>query len=141
MTVWTVVGLFDKMTKLSARKIASSISDVTKMFVFLFSSKSSRKNSCMRLRDIASRPLKVLDFLLIMTSKKIVVSLAIMGAVLTTFARALSSFVVSMIGDRLFESRDLVVNRIAKGFSTSGYAAMSVSIFLFIVSGFIIDLS
>ena len=42
----------------------------------------------------------MLDFLLIMTSKNIVVSLAIMGAILTTFARALSSFVVSMIGDR-----------------------------------------
>ena len=83
----------------------------------------------------------MLDFLLIMTSKNIVVSLAIMGAILTTFARTLSSFVVSMIGDRSFESRDLAVNRIAKGFSTSGYAAMSVSIFLFIVSGFIIDLS
>ena len=83
----------------------------------------------------------MLDFLLIMTSKNIVVSLAIMGAILTTFARALSSFVVSMIGDRSFESRDLAVNRIAKGFSTTGYAAMSVSIFLFIVSGLIIDLS
>ena len=83
----------------------------------------------------------MLDFLLIMTSKNIVVSLAIMGAILTTFARALSTFVVSVIGDRSFESRDLAVNRIAKGFSTSGYAAMSASIFLFIVSGFIIDLS
>ena len=74
----------------------------------------------------------MLDFLLIMTSKNIVVSLAIMGAILSTFARALSSFVVSMIGDRPFESRDVAVNRIAKGFSTSGYAAMSVSIFLFL---------
>ena len=83
----------------------------------------------------------MLDFLLLMTSKNIVVSIAIMGAILTTFARTLSSFVVSMIGDRSFESRDLAVNRIAKGFSTSGYVAMSVSIFLFIVSGFIIDLS
>ena len=82
----------------------------------------------------------MLDFLLIMTSKNIVVSLAIMGAILSTFARALSSFVVSMIGDRRFESRDLAVNRIARGFSTSGYVAMSLSIFLFIVSGFIIDL-
>ena len=83
----------------------------------------------------------MLDFLLLVTSKNIVVSLAIMGAILTTFATALSSFVVSLIGDWRFESRELAVNRIAKGFSTSGYAAMSVSIFLFIVSGFIIDLS
>ena len=82
----------------------------------------------------------MLDSLLLMTSKNIVVSLAVLGAILTTFARALSSFVVSLIGDRRFESRDLAVNRIAKGFSTSGYVAMSVSIFLFIVSGFIIDL-
>ena len=83
----------------------------------------------------------MLDSLLLMTSKNIVVLLAVMGAILTTFARALSSFVVSLIGDRRFESRDLAVNRIAKGFSTIGYAAMSISIFLFIVSGFIIDLS
>ena len=82
----------------------------------------------------------MLDFLLLITSKNLVVSLAIMGAILTTFARALSGFVVSLIGDRRFESRDLAVNWITKGFSTSGYAAMSVSIFLFIVSGFIIDL-
>ena len=38
----------------------------------------------------------MLDFLLLVTSKNIVVSLAIMGAILTTFARALSGFVVSM---------------------------------------------
>ena len=83
----------------------------------------------------------MLDFLLLVTSKTIVVSLAIMGAIFTTFATALSTFVVSLIGDRRFESRDLAVNRIARGFSTSGYVAMSLSIFLFIVSGFIIDLS
>ena len=82
----------------------------------------------------------MLDFLLHMTSKPIVVSLAILGAILTTFARALSSILVSLIGDRRFRSRDLAINWIAKGFSTSGYVAMSVSIFLFIVSGFIIDL-
>ena len=58
----------------------------------------------------------MLDFLLLVTSKNIVVSLAIMGAILTTFARALSGFVVSLIGDRRFESRDLAVNRIAKVF-------------------------
>ena len=82
----------------------------------------------------------MLDFLLVITSKSIVVAFAIVGAILTTFPKALSSFVVSLIGDRRFLSRDLAINRIAQGFSTSGYVAMSVSIFLFIVSGFIIDL-
>ena len=82
----------------------------------------------------------MLDFLLLMTSKTIVVSLAVIGAILTTFAGALSSFVVSLIGGQRFQSRDVAINRLAKGFSTSGYVAMSVSIFLFIVSGFIIDL-
>ena len=52
------MGLFERITKLSAKKIASSISEVTKMLVFWFSSKSSRKNSCIKLRDIASRPRK-----------------------------------------------------------------------------------
>ena len=83
----------------------------------------------------------MLDFLLLVTSKNIVVSLAVTGAIFTTFAKALSGFVVSLIGDRRFESRDLAVNRIARGFSTSGYVAMSLSILMFIVSGFIIDLS
>ena len=82
----------------------------------------------------------MLDFLLLVSSKSIVVSFALLGAILTTFARALSSLVVSLIGDRHFRSRDLAINRITKGLSTSGYVAMSVSIFLFIVSGFIIDL-
>ena len=82
----------------------------------------------------------MLDFLLLVTSKNIVVSLAVTGAIFTTFAKALSGFVVSLIGDWHFQSRDLAINRIAKGFSKSGYVAMSVSIFLFIVSGFIIDL-
>ena len=82
----------------------------------------------------------MLDFLLHMTSKPMVVSLAILGAILTTFARALSTIVVSLVGDRRFQSRDLAINLISKGLSTSGYVAMSVSIFLFIVSGFIIDL-
>ena len=57
----------------------------------------------------------MLDFLLHMTSKPMVVSLAILGAILTTFARALSSIVVSLIGDRRFQSRDLAINLIAKG--------------------------
>ena len=82
----------------------------------------------------------MLDFLLLMTSKYMVVSLAILVAILTTFARALSSFMVSLIGDKHFQSRDIAKNRIARGFITIGYVAMSVSIFLFIVSGFIIDL-
>ena len=82
----------------------------------------------------------MLDFLLHMTSKPIIVSLAILGAILTTFARALGGILGSLIGDRRFQSRDLAINLIAKGLSTSGYVAMSVSIFLFIVSGFIIDL-
>ena len=79
----------------------------------------------------------MLDFLLLISSKSIVVSLAILGAILTTFARALSSFVVLLIE---FQSRDLAIKRIAKVLTTSGYLAMTVSIFLFIVSGFIIDL-
>ena len=61
----------------------------------------------------------MLDFLLHMTSKPMVVSLAILGAILTTFARALSTIVVSLIGDRRFQRRDLAINLIAKGLSTS----------------------
>ena len=80
----------------------------------------------------------MLDFLFLISSKPIIVSLAILGALLTTFARALSSFLVFLID---FQSPDLAINRIAKGFTMSGYVAMTASIFLFIVSGFIIDLN
>ena len=79
----------------------------------------------------------MLDFLLLVSSKPIVVSLAILGAILTTFAGALSSFAVLLIG---FKSRDLAIKQIAKVLTASGYLAMTVSILLFIVSGFIIDL-
>ena len=79
----------------------------------------------------------MLDFLFFISSKKIVVSLAILGAILTTFARALSGFLVLLID---FQSRDLAIKRIAKVLTTGGYLAMTASIFLFIVSGFIIDL-
>ena len=79
----------------------------------------------------------MLDFLLLISSKPIVVSLAILGAILTTFARALGSFVALLIE---FESRELAIKRIVKVLTTSGYLAMTVSIFLFIVSGFIVDL-
>ncbi len=79
----------------------------------------------------------MLDFLLLISSKPIVVSLAILGAILTTFARTLGSFVALFIE---FEIRELAIKRIVKVLTTSGYLAMTVSIFLFIVSGFIIDL-
>ena len=78
--------------------------------------------------------------MLVMTSKTVVVSLAILGAILTTFARAFSNLLVVMCAGRRVQSRDLAIKRISKGFTTIGYAAMSLSIFLFIVSGFIIDL-
>ena len=80
------------------------------------------------------------DLMLVMTSKTVVVSLAILGAILTTFARSFSNLLVVLCPGRRVQSRDSATKRISKGFITIGYVAMSLSIFLFIVSGFIIDL-
>ena len=81
------------------------------------------------------------DFLFVMTSKQVVVAFALLGALLSTFPKSLSNLVVSCFGNKRLHNRQLAIRQTKKLFVTVGYATMSLSILLFIVSGFIIDLS
>jgi len=82
----------------------------------------------------------VIEFALLATSKAVVVTLAIIGAVLTSFAKVIAGALAYVLSSARVESPKAVQNKIAKILVCLGYAAMSISIFLFIVSGFIIDL-
>lgn len=82
----------------------------------------------------------MIEFALLATSKAVVVTLAIIGAVLTSFAKVIAGALAYVLSGARVQSPKAVQNRIAKILVWLGYAAMSISIFLFIVSGFIIDL-
>jgi len=82
----------------------------------------------------------VIEFALLATSKAVVVTLAIIGAVLTSFSKVIAGAVAYVLSGTRVQSPNAVRNKIAKILVWLGYAAMSISIFLFIVSGFIIDL-
>ena len=82
----------------------------------------------------------MIEFVLLATSKTIVVSLAVIGAGLTTFAKTASGAVVAVLGAGRIQSPKALRNKITKILVWLGYIAMSVSVFLFIVSGFIVDL-
>ncbi|NBT42470.1 MAG: hypothetical protein EBT20_18760 [Alphaproteobacteria bacterium] len=83
----------------------------------------------------------MLDFLLVMTSKQVVVAFALVGALLSTFPKSLGNLVVSCFGNKRLHNRELAIRQTTKLFVTVGYSTMFLSILLFIVSGFIIDLS
>jgi len=82
----------------------------------------------------------VIELAVLATSKTVVVTLAIIGAVFSTFAKVIGGAVVSVLFGARVKSQKAVRNKIAKILVWLGYAAMSISIFLFIVSGFIVDL-
>ena len=82
----------------------------------------------------------MIEFALLATSKAVVVTLAIIGAVLTSFSKVIAGAVAYVLSAARVQSPNAVRNKIAKILVWLGYAAMSISIFLFIVSGFIIDL-
>ena len=82
----------------------------------------------------------MIEFALLATSKAVVVTLAIIGAVLTSFSKVIAGAVAYVLSGARVQSPKAVRNKIAKILVWLGYTAMSISIFLFIVSGFIIDL-
>lgn len=82
----------------------------------------------------------MIEFALLATSKAVVVTLAIIGAVLTSFSKVIAGAVAYVLSGARVQISKAVRNKISKILVWLGYAAMSISIFLFIVSGFIIDL-
>ena len=81
----------------------------------------------------------MIELVLLATSKSIVVSLAVIGAGLTTFAKGIGGGVVAVLGVGRIQSPQATRKKITKILVSLGYTAMSMSVFLFIVSGFIVD--
>ena len=81
----------------------------------------------------------MIELVLLATSKTIVVSLAVIGAGVTTFAKVIGGAVVAVLGVGRIQSREATRNKITKILVWLGYTSMSMSVFLFIVSGFIVD--
>ena len=82
----------------------------------------------------------MIELVQLATSKVIVVSLAVIGAGLTTFAKGIAGAVVAVLGVGRIQNPKAVRNKITKTLVRLGYIAMFLSVFLFIVSGFIVDL-
>ena len=82
----------------------------------------------------------MIELVQLATSKVTVVSLAVVGAGLTTFAKGIGGVVVAVLGVGRVQNPKAVRNKITKILVWLGYGAMSLSVFLFIVSGFIVDL-
>ena len=82
----------------------------------------------------------MIELVQLATSKVIVVSLAVVGAGLTTFAKGIGGVAVAVLGVGRVRNPKAVRNKITKILVWLGYSAMSLSVFLFIVSGFIVDL-
>ena len=81
----------------------------------------------------------MIDLVLLATSKAMVVSFAVIGAGLTTFAKGIGGAVVAVLGVGRIKSPEATRNKITKILVWLGYTTMSMSVFLFIVSGFIVD--
>jgi len=83
----------------------------------------------------------LIELLHLTTSKPVVVSLAIVGAILATFAPGIGRILVIFLTAENTPKRVSILNRNTKIVLWFGYMIMFLSIFLFIVSGFIVDLS
>ena len=82
----------------------------------------------------------MIELVQLATSKATVVSLAVVGAGLTTFAKGIGGVAVSILGVGRVQNPKAVRNKTTKILVWLGYGAMSLIVFLFIVSGFIVDL-
>lgn len=85
---------------------------------------------------MASRILNFLEILFLVSSKSVVVSLAICGAFLAFVAPKVRQRSKSMIEGNISNIKE----RTSKLCSTIGYLLTALSIFLFIIAGFISDL-
>ena len=82
----------------------------------------------------------MLEFLFWISAKKIVVAFAFLGAVFVTIAPKASKFVEWRINSGSNQEGSLFANAIEKFLVRVGYAFVGLSITLFIIAGFIVDL-
>ena len=82
----------------------------------------------------------MLDFLFWISAKKIVVAFAFLGAVFVTIAPKASKFAERRLNSGSDQKVSLLAQALEKSFVRVGYAFAGLSITLFIVAGFIVDL-
>ncbi len=82
----------------------------------------------------------MLDFLFWISAKKIVVAFAFLGAFFVTIAPEASKFAERRLNTRSDQEVSLLAQALEKFFVRVGYAFAGLSITLFIVAGFIVDL-
>ena len=82
----------------------------------------------------------MLDFLFWISAKKIVVTFAFLGAVFVTIAPKASKFAERIISSGSNQERSFSAQTLEKNFVRVGYGFVGLSITLFIIAGFIVDL-
>ncbi len=82
----------------------------------------------------------MLEFLFWISAKKNVVALALLGAALVTIASQVSKWVEQKQNSKSDYKRQLLAQTLEKFFIRVGYAFVGLSITLFIIAGFIVDL-
>ena len=82
----------------------------------------------------------MLEFLFLITAKKIVVTFAFLGAVSVTIAPNASKFAERWIDSKSNQEGSPLAQTLEKFLVRVGYAFVGLSITLFIIAGFIVDL-
>ena len=82
----------------------------------------------------------MLEFLFWISAKKIVVAFAFLGAIFVTIAAKVSKFAERRINSGSNQKGSLLAQALEKKFVRVGYAFVGLSITLFIIAGFIVDL-
>jgi hypothetical protein len=91
----------------------------------------------------------MLDFLFLISAKPVVVTLATIGAVLATFSAAIEKFLIGKDSKdpAPYDGRAATKNKqprskasIGSWLNRLGYGIMGISVVLFIIAGFIVDL-
>ena len=82
----------------------------------------------------------MLEFLFWISAKKNVVALALLGAALVTIAPQVSKWVEQKQKSESDHTQQILAQALEKFFIRVGYAFVGLSITLFIIAGFIVDL-
>ena len=82
----------------------------------------------------------MLEFLFWISAKKNVVALALLGAAFVSIAPQLRKWVEQKQKSESDHKRQLLAHSLEKNFIRVGYAFVGLSITLFIIAGFIVDL-
>ena len=82
----------------------------------------------------------MLEFLFWISAKKNVVALALLGAAIVTIAPQVSKWVERKQNSEIGHKKKIIAQAVEKHFIRIGYTFVGLSITLFIIAGFIVDL-